>query len=156
MPLRVPVPVAWIILGFVLDDSLAQQLRSLTRAEVSLVHEEGGRWVSYGSTHGAPLRADLTARLTQAPWNYDETFDFDLVGDAYLTRVAGLGGQGAPTLAVLLQRPLGEALAPCPAAILARGDGRDCFGDFDPGRWADRPIGHASATAPDRSTSQSQ
>lgn len=100
MPLRAPVPVAWIILGFVLDDSLAQQLRSLTRAEVSLVHEEGGRWVSYGSTHGAPLRADLTARLTQAPWNYDETFDFDLVGDAYLTRVAGLGGQGAPTLRV--------------------------------------------------------
>ena len=103
VPLRAPVPVAWIVLGFVLDDGLARQLQSLTRAEVSLLDKEGDRWVSYGSTLAAPLRADLTVQLAQAPWNYDEAFDLDLAGDAYLTRIAGLGGQGAATLAVVLE-----------------------------------------------------
>ena len=57
VPLLAPVPVAWICMGFKIDDSLARELQTLNTLDVTLVRERGNKTpVVFGSTLSGGLR----------------------------------------------------------------------------------------------------
>ena len=51
VPVMAPVPIAWVAVGFNVDDALAQDLRGLTRLDVSFLSRQGPEpWALQAST----------------------------------------------------------------------------------------------------------
>ena len=113
VPLMAPVPSAWILLGFDLNDDVAAELKELTGAEVSLGRAEGGRWVAYASTLPAERRAELGDALVRSGLTRGSVRNLSMAGDSYVTLLSPLGDFTGSTLDVVLQRPLAEAMAAC-------------------------------------------
>jgi adenylate cyclase len=102
--LHAPVPIAWLSAGFVIDDRAAHDLRALTGLHVSFVRPEAGTLAVHASTldHGAreTLRAGLEAARRSG--------EIELGGSSHVLLAQAVGGD----VAVVLQRPLADALAP--------------------------------------------
>ncbi|VVD68209.1 putative bifunctional diguanylate cyclase/phosphodiesterase [Pandoraea anhela] len=111
VPVKAPLIIGWVTMGFSLDDAFARDMHELSGLEVSLVHRGvSGQWEVVASSLHASDRAALQAALTNGLFHMTE--------DAGMTRVAGyalkvvnLSGDGAPVVAVL-QRSLTEAAGP--------------------------------------------
>jgi diguanylate cyclase (GGDEF)-like protein len=63
VPLRAPVPIAWVMLGFPIDDALATHLQSLTGLEISFVSVAGVTTRALSSTLPDSARANAIAGL---------------------------------------------------------------------------------------------
>lgn len=111
VPLMAPVPVAWILLGFDLNDLVASELKELTGAEVSLGRAEGGRWVAYASTLPAERRGQIGDVLVRSSPARGDVTDLNVGGEPYVTLLSPLGDFTASPLDVVLQRPLNEVMA---------------------------------------------
>ncbi|HSG88723.1 MAG TPA: EAL domain-containing protein [Pseudomonadales bacterium] len=62
VPVRAPVPIAWVMMGFNIDGALAEEMRELTGLEVSFAGASGdGRWRLVST-----LDADVSAALVEA------------------------------------------------------------------------------------------
>lgn len=60
VPLRAPAPIAWVVMGFQIDRSLAERIESLTGLQVSIVRIRDGRSEALASTlHGDALNRAL-------------------------------------------------------------------------------------------------
>lgn len=113
VPVLAPVPVAWLVTGFLVDDQLAKRLKRLTGLEVSFLDEErGDQWRVLATTMPAKERGPLLRALSSVqPGNSGRTTL--AVGDEqYVTYVSQLGAQGDNAVVVLLQRSLRQALGP--------------------------------------------
>jgi diguanylate cyclase (GGDEF)-like protein len=98
VPVKAPLTVAWVAMGFLIDDNVARDMASLTSLNVSFLDRRAdGRWnVLASSLHdGEHARTGIA----------------DIADDNYATRVVPLQSSGEPT-AVMLQRSLREAMAP--------------------------------------------
>ncbi|WP_345817100.1 EAL domain-containing protein (plasmid) [Paraburkholderia sp. PREW-6R] len=98
VPVKAPVTIAWVAMGFLIDDDVAKEMASLTSLNVSFLDRRAdGRWsVLASSLHdGEHARAGIA----------------DIADTNYATRVVLLQSSGEPT-AVMLQRSLREAMAP--------------------------------------------
>lgn len=113
VPLLIPVPDAWICIGFLIDDRLAAELQSVTLSHVSLLRKIRDRkWDLFASTLPAVLRTPLLSGFREGSsengWDVMPAAD----GDEFVSRIVSLpGGRGAEVAAVL-QRSLNEALRP--------------------------------------------
>ncbi|MBM4440987.1 MAG: response regulator [Candidatus Rokubacteria bacterium] len=110
VPLLAPDPVAWVGLGFVIDDDLASELRRLTAAHVTfLAPRTGGGWIAAASTLSQGSRDALARtippRLDQAPTS------FALDREDYLVRTVPLE-QADGRVGVVIQVSLSAALEP--------------------------------------------
>ncbi|HYE90737.1 MAG TPA: cache domain-containing protein, partial [Terriglobales bacterium] len=110
VPLLAPDPVAWVGLGFVIDDVLASELRRLTAAHVTfLAPRTGGGWVAAASTlsrgHRDALARTITPRLDEAPMSFTLEGEDSLVKAVPLEQADGRG-------AALIQVSLSAALEP--------------------------------------------
>jgi diguanylate cyclase (GGDEF)-like protein len=98
VPVKAPLPVAWVGMGFLIDDRMAREMASLTSLDISfLAQHPDGRWVTLAST--LPAQHIEPAK----PGNS--------VDDRYATRTLSLASTGAPVV-VVLQRSLTAAMAP--------------------------------------------
>jgi adenylate cyclase len=111
VPLMAPVPVAWISLGFDLNDGLANELKELTGAEVSIGRLEGDRFVVYASTLPPDWRGELGQQPARGGWSRGAVSDVTLGGAPYITLLSPLGEFTGSPLEVVLQRPLDEVMA---------------------------------------------
>lgn len=111
VPLMAPVPSAWILLGFNLGDAVANELKELTGAEVSIGRAEGGRWVAYASTLAAERRAQLGDVLVRSSLSRGAVTNLTVGGESYVTLLSPLGEFTTSALDVVLQRPLNHAMA---------------------------------------------
>jgi diguanylate cyclase (GGDEF)-like protein len=61
---RSPVPVAWIAMGFELDNKAARELADITGLDLTLSVSSPGRWIDVVSTvpAGTPRRSDIVTR----------------------------------------------------------------------------------------------
>jgi len=66
VPLRAPVTIAWVMLGFPIDDALATHLQSLTELDISFVSVAGASKRVLSSTLPESLRAKAIAGLDPA------------------------------------------------------------------------------------------
>ncbi len=113
IPLLAPVPVAWIGMGFIVDDKLAEELKRLTRVHVSFVtREAGGQWSTPASTLPPVLRPALLRTLPQRLDSSDRTFPLVLGGDEYISHATTFGREEDFGISAVLQKSVGEAFAP--------------------------------------------
>ncbi len=96
---KAPITVAWVVMGFVIDDALARQMSGLTSLDVSFLSvDDAGKWGVLASSLPGDVRVTLKNQT-------------QLADDGFVTRVVRLHSEGR-TVAVLLERSLNEALAP--------------------------------------------
>jgi len=110
VPLRAPVTVAWVSMGFSINDELAQKLKSMTNLEVSFVTPNGvgGRRI-LGSTLAEEERRHLEASVVDATSDRGPG-QTNLGKQDYLELERGFAPGSEQS--VLLQKSLQNAMAP--------------------------------------------
>jgi adenylate cyclase len=103
VPLLAPDPIAWLCAGFAIDDRTAADLRRVTNLHVSFFHRQEPGLAVQASTLDAADRDELQRVL---PGIRREGV-VQLAGRPHVVRVEGISDD----VAVVLQRPLAEALA---------------------------------------------
>jgi diguanylate cyclase (GGDEF)-like protein len=99
VPVKAPITIAWVAMGFRIDDKLASEMSSLTSVDVSFLDERPhGDW----SVLATSLHATAQDNARHPPSPGDEE---------YANRLVMLQASGEP-VAALLQRSLADALAP--------------------------------------------
>ncbi|MBK8738488.1 MAG: EAL domain-containing protein [Betaproteobacteria bacterium] len=111
VPVLAPDPIAWVGLGYQVDDATARELQQLSGMDVTIASAgSAGAWILHATTLPEPLKADLLrhlqARGTLLP------NEIDLVGETYETRVTSLPTGAGNSTITILQRPLAEGLLP--------------------------------------------
>ncbi|MGH8106833.1 MAG: cache domain-containing protein, partial [Arenimonas sp.] len=111
VPVSAPEKIAWLFMGFRVDNKLASEFKRLTGLDVSFLANSVRQRV-FASTLALPLLSELARviadeRLAAA----HEARQILVKGDDYLTRLQGLGS-GSGHIIVVLQKSLSEALAP--------------------------------------------
>jgi diguanylate cyclase (GGDEF)-like protein len=111
VPVKAPLPIAWVAIGFVIDDAVAHDLENLTALDVSFAAQDArGRWRVLASTLTAGHRDALVARLREGP--SISRVHADLGGDdEYQSRVIALVAAGGTHVVAVLQRSVRDALA---------------------------------------------
>ena len=109
VPVLAPIPIAWVAMGFVIDDSVAQDLQALSGLQVSFLSRSGnGSWTVHASTLPSASRGELAAHLGVP----GATLTLPLAGEDYETRRSILHERGDVQITAVLQRALKEGLAP--------------------------------------------
>jgi diguanylate cyclase (GGDEF)-like protein len=111
VPLRAPVPVAWIFLGFPVTQQFAEELKQSSGVEVSfLLGDAGGPRSLIAST----LPAELAASIPGAAGSISEerSSRVQLGSQQMLTSVKSSNLEGGGVLQIVLQRSMNEALGP--------------------------------------------
>ena len=108
-PVRAPETIAWVAMGFAVDDELASHVRDLVGTQVSVLAGERGHLNLVASTLPAEERAALAARHDLSVQR-DATRSESLAKQEYLTYVSRLG-DSSETVAVVLQQRMDEVMA---------------------------------------------
>ncbi len=109
VPVLAPTPIAWVAMGFVIDDAVALDLQALSGLQVSFLSRSGrGNWTVHASTLPSPSRGDLADRLGAER----AIVTLPLADEEYETRRTILHERGDVQIAAVLQRSLREGLAP--------------------------------------------
>ncbi|MBI2413691.1 MAG: HAMP domain-containing protein [Deltaproteobacteria bacterium] len=108
VPLLVPMPDAWICIGFLIDDRFVQELKSLTQTQVSLLRDSQDGTSVIASTLPFFGREALKAAFrADAP----PQMEMVLGGDKFVSFAVPIS-HGKDKVTTLLQRSLDEALSP--------------------------------------------
>lgn len=107
VPLLAPEPVAWITVGFRVDDQLAENLKQLVQTEVSFLDRRGGGQV-LASTLPRSVSSALAGRAAGESQGSGNELRWTLADE----RFVGLGIDLSGQIIVILQRSLRRALAP--------------------------------------------
>ncbi|HEY4342233.1 MAG TPA: EAL domain-containing protein [Steroidobacteraceae bacterium] len=105
-----PEPIGWVVMGFAVDDALVAHIQDLVGTQVSVLVGVGVQRNLVASTLASQQRAalaterDLTASATSSQAR-------PLGDQDYLTYVSQLG-DAAESVAVVLQKPMDEVMAP--------------------------------------------
>ncbi len=108
VPLLVPMPDAWICIGFLIDDMFVQELKALTQTQVSLLSNPQEGTSVIASTLPLSEREALKAAFRADAQSQTE---MELGGDKYVSFAVPIS-QGKDNVTALLQRSLDEALSP--------------------------------------------
>ena len=107
VPLLAPEPVAWIALGFLINDGLAANLKQLTLTDVSFFIEQDGRSI-LASTLAPPVRDALAGSAVGYAPESGGRFSWSTKSERYVALAIALSDQ----ITVVLQRSLDQALEP--------------------------------------------
>ena len=109
-PVRTPETIAWVAMGFLVDDSLAQRVRDLAGAQVVLVsHARDGTALATSTLPAA--QRDATPAILSTATAGAGPHVVKLAGTDYLGFAQRFEARGDP-LDVLLLKPMREVLAP--------------------------------------------
>jgi len=113
VPVLAPVPVAWVAIGFNIDDAVVKDLSRLTGLEVSFASRRADDdWRLQASTLALPERQSLMLDLAA-----DRLVAADMEGNAEssvgsLTRILPVSASGEDRIVAVLQQPIDAALEP--------------------------------------------
>ena len=112
VPVLTPEPIAWVVVGFAVNDALVEELHTLTRLDVSFFTRQlGGAWRLQGSTLVPERRAALLADLARDRFAGRDS-DGNADSDDAVTRLIDLPSRSGETVMAVLQEPLSSALQP--------------------------------------------
>ena len=112
VPILVPAPVGWVVLGFSIDGNLAAELGALTSLEVSFTAwQKGNGWRLAASTMPPKSRERILGMLKQIEPESTTRSIPNLSGDDYITSTSTLTLSRDGIVVAILQRSLGEAIA---------------------------------------------
>lgn len=113
VPVKAPLTVGWIVMGFKINNSLAETLHKLSNLDVSFVSKSSdAKWHAIAST----MPAKQSQQLLQNSLTYLESAktrtELEISGIDYGTRFVSLYHQPQQHLVAVLQRSIEEATAP--------------------------------------------
>jgi diguanylate cyclase (GGDEF)-like protein len=113
VPVMAPLPVAWVAMGFAVDDLLARDTGELTSLHVSFLTKRSGQdWKLIASTLPALERESISEKLDEFLKAKDQIMPFTLGLQDYETRTLPLQRQEGVTVVAVLQQSLQTALEP--------------------------------------------
>jgi diguanylate cyclase (GGDEF)-like protein len=113
VPVKAPLTIGWIVMGFKINNTLAQQLHKLSNLEVTFLSKSAGSgWTTTASTlnmaSAEQLISNSMATLDSKVQNREIT-----IGDiAYGTRYVAIFSNPNQSLYAVLERSIDEATAP--------------------------------------------
>jgi diguanylate cyclase (GGDEF)-like protein len=114
VPVMAPIPVAWVAIGFAVNDALAQDFKGLTRLQVSFLSRQSREsWRIQGTT--TLTNSERLTLLDDVGANRYAKSDDEgnaIFSDASVTRVLDLPARSGETVIAVLQEPLSSALEP--------------------------------------------
>ncbi|MEO7495299.1 MAG: EAL domain-containing protein [Massilia sp.] len=112
MPVKAPVTIAWVVMGFAIDKAIASDMKELSALEVSILTRQGqGRWMPVVGTQSAAALAIVGARLDSARAAAALAFDVDIDNAHYSARLVDIGADAQGRAVVVLARSIDEAAA---------------------------------------------
>ncbi|HEX8615172.1 MAG TPA: EAL domain-containing protein [Telluria sp.] len=112
MPVKAPITIAWVVMGFALDRQLVLDMRELSQLDVAIfTRREDGPFVPFESTLPPAAMEGVTRALQALPATRARPFDLDAGGMRYSARLLPLGLDGARHADVLLARSIDDATA---------------------------------------------
>lgn len=105
VPILAPEPIAWLCLGFLVDNPVLAQLKQLTQVEISLLSEHGQTLQVHATTLPAPTPQQLPLYPVQS-----DGFFWHTGQERYLSRLVTLEQQADGKLVALIERPWSKAL----------------------------------------------
>jgi diguanylate cyclase (GGDEF)-like protein len=113
VPVMAPVPVAWVAIGFAVNDALAQDFKRLTQLQVSFLSRQSREsWRIQGTTLTDPERHTLLDDVASNRYASSDNEGNAIFNDASVTRVLNLPTRSGETVIAVLQEPLSSALEP--------------------------------------------
>jgi diguanylate cyclase (GGDEF)-like protein len=112
VPVLASTPIAWVVIGFIVDDSLTQDLRRLTRLHVSFFSRQASdSWRLQASTLSDKDRTTLLSDVAAERFAERDPDGNAEYSDEAVTRVM-VPARGGGRVVVVLQEPLSSALEP--------------------------------------------
>jgi diguanylate cyclase (GGDEF)-like protein len=112
VPVLAPRPIAWVCLGFAVDDGVLDEVHRQTALEVSVWGSGRGDALALLSTLPPPQKASLLERIRAGGGVVPEDEPLRLGGEAYETRARRLPTADSSQVEVLLQRSITDAERP--------------------------------------------
>ena len=113
VPVLAPAPIAWVAIGFIVDDRLTRDLRRLTRLDVSFFSRHAGdSWRLQASTLSDKDRASLLSDIAAERFAERDPDGNAEHSDDAVTRVIALPAPDDDRVVAVLQEPLSSALEP--------------------------------------------
>lgn len=116
VPIKAPVPIAWIVVGLEIGDAFATELQRTTTIPIEITFafkNEDGRWQGAASTLAPQLKEELITAISQENRFEGEPVSITMGGSDYVTLVANLPApRGAMGVEAVLQYSLDVALKP--------------------------------------------
>jgi len=113
LPVLAPTPIAWMAIGFIVDDALTQDLRRLTRLDVSFfTRQANDHWLLQASTLAREHRSSLLGDLAADRFARQDADGNAEYGGEAVTRVIALPARGGDRVLAVLQEPVSSALEP--------------------------------------------
>lgn len=115
VPIKAPVTIAWVVMGFPVDRQLIADMRALSSLQVSiLVSNRGGAgWAADVSTLSPDASAMLSQEIHAPSMKSESISDLQIYGNEYRARMLPLARSSSGQEAVaVLQRSISEAVAP--------------------------------------------
>ena len=113
IPVLAPDPIAWLAVGYLIEQFLVHELQDLVLSQISLltVNSEG-EWSSIASNLPSTLLEDLLTIAPTQTWETAHSTRVDLGTREYALQVLPLQKTGDSSMYVVLQRSLDEVLQP--------------------------------------------
>lgn len=108
VPVRAPTIVAWVTMGFAIDDAIAEDLHVLSASRVSFLGNKNHKWQIFASTFTQAQRESL---IQQLPADNKGSERWVLQGEDFETRLVKLSDGPDGTIYALLARSLKESMA---------------------------------------------
>ena len=113
VPVLAPLPVAWLAIGFSVNDALAKDFLNLTRLQVSFLSKQGNDgWRLQASTLAPAARAALMHGMAEDRFGSSDAQGNAVDSDDAITRVLHLPTRGDESVVAVLQEPMSLALEP--------------------------------------------
>ncbi|MFP5390968.1 MAG: putative bifunctional diguanylate cyclase/phosphodiesterase [Gammaproteobacteria bacterium] len=112
MPVRAPITIAWVVMGFALDRQLAVDMQQLSELQVAiLTREAAGEWHPVDATLDADDMQDVARQLRHVPHELARPVEIAIDGGKYSARVVPIGLHGERSASVMLARSIDDATA---------------------------------------------
>ena len=110
VPVKAPITIAWVVMGFAIDRQLAVGMKELSSLDVAILTRDTGRhWKPVESTLDEAMMPKVAADLALQPEDSLRPFDLDIAGSKYSARLLSIGRDADRGASVLLARSIDEA-----------------------------------------------
>jgi diguanylate cyclase (GGDEF)-like protein len=110
LPVRAPITIAWVVMGFAIDRQLAMDMRELSALDVAiLTRATDGHWTPVESTMAPGVMPKVALDLARLPENPVRPFDLEIGDSKYSARLVSIGRDADRGASVLLARSIDAA-----------------------------------------------
>ena len=120
VPVKAPLTIGWVVMGFKINNSLANTLHKLSNLEVTFISQSGQNpWHSTASTMGVSATEKILKHTSdQRTSNVAKNLELTIEDVAFGTKYVPIFTNVNESLYVVLQRSIDEATAPFQVLLL--------------------------------------